>query len=86
LTIKTFVEVLGKTIIEIDIIQNQDLILDTVIGEPPQFAIWLENAKTGDLQTIFVTYRSGSGDWQGKARCRQAVQLPKWIILEYGLK
>ncbi len=75
-TIKTFSDVFGRTMIEIDIVQNQDLILDTVIGEPPQFAIWLEDPEADKVQTIFVTYRAGSGDWKGKARCRQA--LPYW--------
>lgn len=66
----------GRTLIEIDIVQNTDLIRNTVIGEPPQFAVWLEHPETGEVKTLFVTYRSGTGDWVGKGQCREA--LPRW--------
>jgi len=45
-------------------------------GEPPQIAIWLENPETSKIKTVWVSYRSGSGDWVGKVEC--PVALPYW--------
>jgi len=64
-------------LIEFDIHQDKDLILLSVFGEPPQFAIWLEEAESHRLQTVFVTYRSASGEWIGKTECPAA--LPRWF-------
>lgn len=71
--LKTF----GRTQLEFDIRQDQELILFSVYAEPPQFAIWLENPETGQLKTVFVTYRSAQGDWEGKADCPGS--LPLWF-------
>jgi len=46
-------------------------------GEPPQLAIWLENPQTNQVKTLWVSYRSGSGDWVGKIEC--PVALPYWF-------
>ncbi len=67
----------GPTFIEFEIHQDKDLILLSLFGEPPQFAIWLEDPLSHRLQTVFVTYRSGSGDWIGKTECPAA--LPRWF-------
>jgi hypothetical protein len=67
----------GPVLIEFEIHQDKDLILLSIFGEPPQFAIWLEDPATHQLQTVFVTYRSGSGDWIGKSSCPAA--LPRWF-------
>jgi len=64
-------------LIEFEIHQDMDLIRQSLFGEPPQFAIWLEDAASGRLQTVFVTYRSGYGDWVGKVECPAA--LPRWF-------
>lgn len=67
----------GRTQIQIDIHQNKELILLSTFAEPPQFAIWLENKKSGECQSVFVTYRAGAGDWEGKTDVPTA--LPRWF-------
>lgn len=67
----------GPVLIEFEIRQDLDLIKHSLFGEPPQFAIWLEDAVSGRLQTVFVTYRSGYGEWVGKLECPAA--LPRWF-------
>jgi hypothetical protein len=57
--------------------QERDVYDQSNYGEPPQFAIWLENSETGEIQTVFVTYRTATGDFEGKAEC--PVSLPAWI-------
>lgn len=69
----------GRTVIQIDIHQNKELIYLSTFAEPPQFAIWLENTETGELKTVFVTHRVAVGDWEGKANV--PVALPHWFSL-----
>jgi hypothetical protein len=57
--------------------QEQDIYDRSDYGEPPQFAIWLENDETGDIKTVFVTRRTGTGDFEGKTEC--PISLPAWI-------
>ncbi|MEL7588774.1 MAG: hypothetical protein AAGU19_18830 [Prolixibacteraceae bacterium] len=72
----------GRTQIQVNIRQNQEAIYASTFAEPPQFAIWLENIKTGKCQTVFVTRRAGAGDWEGKADV--PVALPRWTQLFKG--
>jgi len=72
----------GRTLIQFDIHQNKELILLSTFAEPPQFAIWIENAKTHKLKTVFVTNRVGKGDWEGKANV--PVALPRWFEIFRG--
>jgi len=74
---RTIYRTQGRVMLEFDIHQNPDAILFSAFGEPPQFAIWLEDSQTGHLQTVFVTYRSATGDWVGKVECPDA--LPRWF-------
>ena len=67
----------GPVLIDFEIRQDMDLIRLSLFGEPPQFAIWLEDAESHRLQTVFVTYRSGYGEWVGKVECPAA--LPRWF-------
>ena len=67
----------SSTLIEFTIQQDMNLIRQSLFGEPPQFAIWLEDPKTQRLKTVFVTYRSGYGDWIGKTEC--PVALLRWF-------
>jgi hypothetical protein len=62
--------------VEVNVHINKEAIYLSVYAEPPQFAIWLENAETGECQTVFVTYRVSRGDWEGKADV--PVALPRW--------
>lgn len=66
----------GKTELEFKIHINEQLILESVFGESPTFAIWIENPETRETQTIFVTNRAGLDDWEGKADVPSA--LPQW--------
>jgi len=66
----------GKTELEVKIHINEQLILQSVYGESPTFAIWIENPETKETQTIFVTQRAGLDDWEGKAAVPSA--LPQW--------
>ncbi|MFC2087935.1 hypothetical protein ACFLSA_07235 [Bacteroidota bacterium] len=59
------------------ICQERDVYDQSDYGEPPQFAIWLENKTTSQVQTVFVTYRTGIGNFEGKVEC--PVSLPAWI-------
>jgi hypothetical protein len=76
-TEKTVQQPAVHTLLEFDIHQNEDLILLTSFAEPPQFAIWLEDPETHQLKTIFVTYRSATGDLVGKHECPGC--LPRWF-------
>jgi hypothetical protein len=55
---------------------NRDVYMDTLYGEPPQIAIWIENPQTGEIRNVWVTYRSGKNEWVGKVSCD--VCLPYW--------
>jgi hypothetical protein len=67
----------GPLYLEFDIRQDRDTILLSLYGEPPQFAIWLEDPVTGQYKTLFVTYRSGLGDWIGQTEIPWS--LPLWF-------
>ncbi len=64
-------------LLECRIHQNLELILMSSFGEPPQLAFWLEYPETEVLQTVYVTYRSATGDWVGKLECPAC--LPRWF-------
>jgi len=70
---------LGRVQIQFDIHQNKEAIYLSTFGEPPQFAIWLEDPKTGRCNTVFVTSRVSKGDWEGKKDV--PVALPRWYDL-----
>ena len=55
---------------------NRDAYEASDWGEAPQFAFWLEDPQSGGGRTVWVTYRTGAGDWVGKVEC--PVSLPYW--------
>jgi hypothetical protein len=62
--------------IEFDIHINKEAVYLSMYAEPPQFAIWLENPVNGKTKQVFVTYRAGRSDWEGKADV--PVAIPYW--------
>lgn len=46
-------------------------------GHPPQLVIWLEQPGGRKIKTLWVTHRTGAGEWRGKADC--PVSLPYWV-------
>ena len=75
----TLLQTRNRTVIQIDILQNQEIIHLSTFAEPPQFAIWLEDSETGKCKQVFVTHRAAVGDWEGKSEV--PVALPKWFDL-----
>ncbi len=45
--------------------------------KPPQFAIWLERATGPAIRTVWVSEKTGTGDWGGKTT--RPVSLPYWV-------
>ena len=65
----------GKAELEFKIHINEQLVMESVYGESPTFAIWVEEPSTGKVKTIFVTNRAGQNDWEGKVN---VPALPLW--------
>ena len=55
---------------------NNNNYLNSIYGQSPQIAIWLENKQTQKYKNVYVTYRAGRNDWKGKVNCK--VALPFW--------
>ena len=66
-----------KATLRFTIIQDRDIYEESMYGEPPQVAIWLEDSASGELKTVYVTYRTATGRFEGKTEC--PVSLPIWI-------
>lgn len=67
----------GGAELRFDIVLNRKTYMRSDYGDPPQFAIWLEDESGELVETVFVTYRMASGDWVGKVDC--SVGLPYWV-------
>ncbi|HUU26835.1 MAG TPA: hypothetical protein VM123_03410 [archaeon] len=72
-----FAEEKRPVTLRFNIIQDQVIYEESDYGEPPQVAIWLEDPVTGKTRTIYVTYRTATGNFKGKVEC--PVALPIWI-------
>ena len=67
----------NEVILDFNIFLDQEVYEESDWGEPPQFAIWLEEPETKEVRTVFVTYRTATGRFEGKVEC--PVSLPVWI-------
>ena len=76
LVIFAFARTWNKTEIEFLIHINEELVQQSVFGESPTFAIWLEDPDNGQTYTAYATRRVATGDWEGKADV--PVALPFW--------
>jgi hypothetical protein len=61
----------------VSIHQERDIYDQSTYGEPPQFAIWLQDPESKIFKTVFVTFKTGTGEFEGKIEC--PVSLPIWI-------
>lgn len=78
LVLFAWLRTMNMTEIEFSIHMNRDLIQVSTYGEPPTFAIWLENNR-GERANVYVTRRAFEGDWEGKPEV--PVSLPYWFHL-----
>ena len=46
--------------------QSRDIYDKSTFGEPPQFAIWLEEQESHTVKTAYVTFKTGTGEFEGK--------------------
>lgn len=76
LVVYAYARTLNKTELEFLIHINEELVQQSVFGESPTFAIWLEEPESGLTHTVFATRRVATGDWEGKKDVPMA--LPVW--------
>ena len=76
LVIFAFARTWNKTELEFLIHINEELVQQSVFGESPTFAIWLEDPDNGQTYTAYATRRVATGDWEGKMDV--PVALPLW--------
>ena len=56
---------------------DPDIYTKSNYKKPPQFAVWLEEATEGTIRTVWVTSKTGIGDWGSNVV--RTVSLPYWI-------
>ena len=74
-----FARTWNKTELEFLIHINEELVQQSVFGESPTFAIWLEDSDKGTTYTVYATRRVARGDWEGKRDVPGA--LPVWSMI-----
>jgi hypothetical protein len=76
LVLYAFARTWNKTELEFLVHINEELVRQSVYGESPTFAIWLEDPRNGRTHTAYATRRIATGDWEGKKDV--PVALPLW--------
>jgi hypothetical protein len=76
LVVLAYARTWNKTELEFLIHINEELVRQSLYGESPTFAIWLEKPGSGSIHTVYVTRRVALGDWEGKKEVPEA--LPLW--------
>jgi hypothetical protein len=76
LVVYAFARTMNKTELEFLIHIKEELVQQSVFGESPTFAIWLEDPRSGKTYTVYATRRVATGDWEGKKDV--PVALPVW--------
>jgi hypothetical protein len=84
LVVFAFARTWNKTEIEFLIHINEELVQQSVFGESPTFAIWLEDPDNGQTFTAYATRRVATGDWEGKMDV--PVALPLWTEINQAEK
>ena len=79
LVVYAYARTLNKTEVEFLIHIDEALVQQSVFGESPTFAIWMEDPESGETYTVFATRRVATGDWEGKKDVPMA--LPLWSEL-----
>jgi hypothetical protein len=74
----------NKTELEFLVHINEQLVRQSVYGESPTFAIWLEDPDNGQTYTAYATRRVATGDWEGKKDV--PVALPLWSAINRAEK
>jgi len=67
----------GTVTLTFELELNRQVYEDSMWGDPPQLAIWLENEADGSIRMVQVTHRTAACDWEGKVEC--SVALPYWV-------
>ena len=65
-----------KVSLRFTMVQDRSVYEESMYGEPPQVAIWLEDT-AGVPRTVYVTRRTAAGRFEGKVEC--PVSLPLWV-------
>ena len=84
LVLFAYVRTWNKTEIEFVLHINEELVRQSVYGESPTFAIWLEDPDNGQTYTAYATRRVATGDWEGKKDV--PVALPLWSAVNRAEK
>jgi hypothetical protein len=66
-----------QVMLRFDLKLNPDIYTKSHYKKPPQFALWLQEVPKGTIHTVWVTSKTGTGDW-GENVVR-TVSLPLWV-------